>query len=114
MKIKEHYHGKVCVLELHGNLMGGEDTISVHEKLKSLIHEGFKQFVVDLADVKWMNSSGLGMLMSCLTTTKNADGQLKIANVTEKVESLLMITQLTKVFHNYDSVEKAVASFEVE
>jgi anti-sigma B factor antagonist len=113
MKIKEHYHGNVVVLELHGNLMGGEETTMIHDKLKKIVQEGFKQFVIDLKDVKWMNSSGLGMLMSCLTTVKNADGSLKIANVTEKVESLLMITQLTKVFHNYDSIEKAVASFSI-
>lgn len=113
MKIKELYHGNVVVLELHGNLMGGEETTMIHDKLKAIVQEGFKQFVIDLKDVKWMNSSGLGMLMSCLTTVKNADGALKIANVTEKVESLLMITQLTKVFHNYDSIEKAVASFSI-
>lgn len=111
MKIKEQYHGKVVVLDLHGNLMGGEDTTLVHDKLKALVQEGFKEFVINLADVKWMNSSGLGVLMSCLTTVKSVEGGLKIANVTEKVESLLMITQLTKVFHNYDSVEKAVASY---
>ena len=83
------------------------------DKVKELIGEGFKHFVIDLGNVKWMNSSGLGVLMSCLTTTNAADGEMKIANVTEKVESLLMITQLTKVFHNYDSVDKAVASFEI-
>jgi anti-sigma B factor antagonist len=111
MKIKEHFHGKVAVLQLHGNLMGGKETTDVHDRLKELVHEGFKNVVIDLGDVKWMNSSGLGMLMSALTTVKNADGVLKIANVTEKVESLLMITQLTKIFHNYGSVDAAVASF---
>lgn len=112
MKLKDHYHGSVVVLEIQGNLMGGEETAAVHDKVKELIGEGFKQFVVDLSGVKWMNSSGLGVLMSCLTTTKNADGTMKMANVADKVKSLLMITQLTKVFHNYDSVDKAVASFE--
>ncbi len=113
MKIKEHYHGKVCVLELRGDLMGGPETQTVHDKVKLLLSEGFISLIIDLGHVKWMNSSGLGVLMSCLTTTKAKDGRLIIANATEKVESLLMITQLTKVFHNYDSVEKAVASFEL-
>jgi anti-sigma B factor antagonist len=93
--------------------MGGKETTDVHEKIKTLVQEGFKNVVIDLADVKWMNSSGLGMMMSALTTVTGAGGVLKIANVTEKVESLLMITQLTKIFHNYNSVEKAVASFEL-
>lgn len=111
MKIKEKYHGKVAVLDIRGDLMGGPDTQQIHEKVKLLLSEGFVSIVIDLGHVKWMNSSGLGVLMSCLTSTKEKEGRLIIANATEKVESLLMITQLTKVFHNYDSVDKAVASF---
>ena len=113
MKIKDHFHGKIVVLELNGNLMGGDETTEVHDKVKTLIQEGFVNIVIDLSSVKWMNSSGLGVLMSALSSCKNAGGMLKIANVTKKVESLLMITQLTKIFHNYDSTEKAVASFDL-
>ena len=113
MKIKEAYHGKIVVLELNGNLMGGDETTEVHDKVKELTQEGFADIIIDLGKVKWMNSSGLGVLMSALTTCKGAGGILKIAKVTEKVESLLMITQLTKIFHNYDSIEKAVASYDV-
>ncbi len=111
MKIKEHYHGKVVVLELRGDLMGGPENAIVHEKVKLLVQEGFRQLIIDLGHVKWMNSSGLGVLMSSLSSVTAEKGELKITRATEKVESLLMITQLTKVFHNYDSVEKAVASF---
>ena len=113
MKIKESYHGKVVVLEIKGDLVGGPVTQEIHNKMKLLLSEGFRSFVVDLGSVKWMNSSGLGILMSCLTSATEKDGELKIARAAQKVQSLFMITQLTKVFHNYDSVEKAVASFEL-
>ena len=111
MKIKEHYHGTIVELELSGNLMGGSETRDAHDKVKELIQEGFKDIIINLGSVKWVNSSGLGMMMAALASCKNAGGDLRMANVTDKVNSLLMITQLTKVFHNYDSVEKAVASF---
>ncbi|MCB0279061.1 MAG: STAS domain-containing protein [Calditrichaeota bacterium] len=114
MKIKEHYHGTTVELQLSGNLMGGDETTAVHEKVRELIQEGFKHIIVNLADVKWVNSSGLGMMMAALASCKNADGDLRMANVTDKINSLLMITQLTKVFHNYDSVEKAVASYNLK
>jgi anti-sigma B factor antagonist len=58
-----------------------------------------------------MNSSGLGALMGSLTTTRNAGGELKLANVTEKVQSLFMITKLITIFSTYDSVEDAVGDF---
>ena len=92
-------------------MMGGADTFAVHEKVKKLLEDGILSIVVDLKSVKWMNSSGLGVLMSSLASVKAKDGVLKIANAAEKINSLLIITQLTKVFHNYDSVDKAVASF---
>jgi anti-sigma B factor antagonist len=113
MKVAEHYHGKICVLEPKGDMMGGPENQIIHEKIKTLLAEGFKYLVVDLGKIKWMNSSGLGILMSVLTTVKEAEGELKIANATTKIENLLVITQLTKVFHNYNSVEKAVASYEL-
>jgi len=66
---------------------------------------------IDLSKVKWMNSSGLGALMAGLTTLRNAGGDLKLANVTKKIESLLLITKLITVFETYESVDRAVASF---
>ena len=61
-----------------------------------------------------MNSSGLGALMGALTSMRSADGDLRLANVTEKVQSLLMITQLLTIFKTYESVDRAVASFLTE
>jgi len=111
MKIKEKIDGSVAVLTLSGKMMGGPETQSVHDHIKGLISDGIINVVIDLGDVKWMNSSGMGILMASMTTLKNADGKLALARVTEKVESLLIITQLIKVFSSFETVERAVASF---
>lgn len=101
----------VNVIFVKGNLMGGEETIAVHEKVKKLVEQGKKKFVIDLSKVKWMNSSGLGTMMGCLTSIKNGSGELRLCGVTEKVKSLFMITKLITLFETYDSVEEAVDSF---
>ena len=112
MRIKEKIDGKVGVLALSGNMMGGPETQEVHEKIKSLLSDEIKNIVIDLSGVKWMNSSGLGILMASLTSIEQAKGELKLACVADKVQSLLMITQLMKVFQTYETVDRAVASFE--
>lgn len=91
--------------------MGGPDAVSLNETLHDLIEKDQKNVVVDLAKVKFMNSSGLGMLIGALTTMRKAGGDLKIANATDKIESLLIVTKLITVFSHYKSVDEAVESF---
>jgi anti-sigma B factor antagonist len=111
MAVKEKIQGDVAILHLSGKLMGGNETKEVHEKVKSLLADRLKKIVIDLSKVKWLNSSGLGMLISCLTSVTNAEGKLKIAGATEKVNSLFMITKLITVFDSYETVDRAVATF---
>ena len=91
--------------------MGGDDTKDFNDLLHKLIDEGKTRIVIDLGDVKFMNSSGLGMLIGGLTTVKKANGFYKLANVTDKIESLLIITKLITIFETFDSVDKALESF---
>jgi anti-sigma B factor antagonist len=98
----------VSVLGPKGKIMGGPDATKLHEKLHDLIEHGKKKVVVDLADVDWMNSTGLGILISGLTTLRNNGGELKLANVNDKIQSLFTITKLIGVFESYDSVDEAV------
>jgi anti-sigma B factor antagonist len=112
MRIKTSEKYEAVIIELKGNVMGGEDTKDFNDTLHKLVDEGKTNLVVDLSDVKFMNSSGLGMLIGGLTTMKKADGHFKLANVTDKIESLLIITKLITIFETYDSVDKAVESFE--
>ncbi len=110
MKIKEKIENHVAVLSVSGKMMGGPETTALHDHIRSLMNDGIHKVVIDLHGVKWINSSGLGVLMAAMTTLKNADGKMKLANVTEKVESLLMITQLIRIFDTYDSIDRAVSA----
>jgi len=111
MKIGVKNYEDVYVLSLKGKLMGGPETTAVHDKVKELIEEDKKKVVLDLSKVKWMNSSGLGVIMGCFTSLKNAGGELKICGATEKVKSLFMITKLVTLFESYKNVKEAVESF---
>lgn len=111
MKVKEKIEGDVAILSVSGNLMGGPDTAKLHEKVKSLIADGLTKVVIDLKGVKWVNSSGLGVLMACMSSLKDAGGKMKLAGVTEKVQSILMITKLIQIFETFENAERAVASF---
>ena len=111
MKIKTNEKYEAVILELKGNVMGGDDTKTFNEHLHKLIEEDKKNVVIDISGVKFMNSSGLGMLIGGLTTLKKADGVLKLACVTDKIESLLIITKLITIFDSYDSVDEAVQAF---
>jgi anti-sigma B factor antagonist len=111
MAVKEKIQGDVAVLQVSGKLMGGDETKEVHEMVKSLLADGLKKVVIDVSKVKWLNSSGLGMLISCLTSVTSAEGKLKIAGATEKINSLFMITKLITVFDSYETVDRAMATF---
>ena len=111
MKIKTVEKYEAVIIELKGNVMGGEDTKEFNDLLHKLIDEGKLNVIIDLAEVKFMNSSGLGMMIGGLTTMKKANGNLKLARVTEKIESLLIITKLITIFEFYESVDEAVKSF---
>ncbi len=111
MSFKEEVHGDTYVLFVKGKLMGGTETTEINDRMKELTRKGVRQVVLDLAHVKWMNSSGLGALMSGMTSMRHAGGDLRLSAVAEKVESVLMITQLLKIFKTYPNVQDAVRSF---
>ena len=111
MRLRDREQDGVVILEPKGKIMGGPDASLLHDKLYEFIEQDKKRVVIDLSQVDWMNSTGLGILISGYTTLRNTDGELKLANVTEKIQSLLTITKLVSVFEAYDSVEEAVASF---
>lgn len=111
MRLSDRLENGVAVLEPAGKIMGGPDATLLHEKLHEHIEKGVKKVVIDLTKVDWVNSTGLGILISALTTMKNNGGELKLANVTEKIHSLLTITKLVTVFESYESVESALENF---
>lgn len=104
-------HGNVVVISISGDVMGGPDGSTLHDKLHDLRAGGSRNVVVDLDGVRFMNSSGLGMLIGALTTMRNAEGDLRLSRVGERVLSLLIITKLVSVFKHFETVEEAVASY---
>ena len=111
MAIKEKTVGDVVLVVVKGKLMGGNETDECHKRVKAIIAKGLTKIVIDLSKVKWVNSRGLGMLMACFTSLRNAGGDLKLAGASEKTNSLLMITKLITVFECYKTAEEAIQSF---
>ncbi|MBA4406157.1 anti-sigma factor antagonist [bacterium] len=111
MKINLVEKYTAAVLELKGDITGTAKDMEFSETLRKLLAEGKKNIIIDLKETGFVNSSGLGMLIGGYTTVKNGGGDLKLANATEKIESLLVITKLTSIFENYNSVDEAVKSF---
>jgi anti-sigma B factor antagonist len=112
MTITEKEMGEVVVLELAGKIMGGPDASLLNDKLHEMLDKGKMKIIADLANVNWMNSSGLGILISGLTTMRNNGGDLKLSGATERIRSLLLMTKLLTVFEAHGSLEEAVASFQ--
>ena len=110
MKFKSRESKGVTIIELTGNVMGGPDATSLNEQIHKLIGENKKKVVVDLEEVKFINSSGLGMLIGGLTTLRNSGGEMKLAHASKKIEDLLKMTKLNSVFDIHGSVNEAVAA----
>ena len=111
MKMTESESGGVVILELSGKIIGGPDATLLNDKLHELIEAGKTKIVANLKGVNWMNSSGLGILIGGLTTMRNSGGDLKLANITDRIQSLLMITKLLTVFETFDTIDQAIESF---
>ena len=111
MKLKERIRDGVAILEMSGKLMGGPDAEAFDEVLKTLIHEGTNNVIVNLDKVKWVNSTGLGILISGYTTLRKSGGELKLLKVSERIENIFIVSKLFTVFESYQDEDEAVQSF---
>ena len=111
LNIKERQNGDVTILDLSGKITIGEGSVQLREAVRGLLDEGKKSILLNLGDVSYVDSSGIGELVSSYTTTNNQGGQLKLLNLTKKIQDLLMITKLLTVFETHDSEETALSSF---
>ena len=100
MELNHFEKDGVTIIELKGKLMGGPDAVELHNTLHRLVEKGLKNFVLDLKGVDWINSSGLGILISGLTTVRNSGGDLCLAQPGDKIKNILTITKLSSVFAN--------------
>ena len=111
MEISERSSGNVTLVDLNGKLTLGEPTQRLHDKVNSLIQQGRKNIVLNLADVSAIDSGGLGELVRTLTTMQKHGGSLKVANLPKRVHDLLVMTRLVTVFDTFADEGSAVKSF---
>jgi anti-sigma B factor antagonist len=101
----------VNILDLSGRITLGEGSVQLREAIRGLIGKGKKKILFNLGDVNYIDSSGLGELVSAFTTAKNQQADIKLLNLTKKVHDLLQLTKLVTVFDIYDDEASAIASF---
>jgi anti-sigma B factor antagonist len=111
VKIKERKRDGVVILEMSGKLMGGPDASAFNDILKTILHEGGRNVLIDLARVSWVNSTGLGILISGYSTMKKSGGELKLLHVSDRIESIFMVSKLHTVFTSFSDEDEAVQSF---
>ncbi len=111
LNITERRNQSVTVLDLKGNIRIGQGNIELHNILRFLVEKGEKKILLNLADVSYIDSSGLGELVGGFTTLQKNGGEMKLLNLTNRVSELMMITKLLTVFDIYENETEAVESF---
>ena len=100
----------VAILDLGGRITIGEGTLILRDHIQKRLNAGDRKFLLNLADVDYIDSSGLGELVTSFTTVRNQSGQLKLLNLTRRVRDLLQITKLLTVFETFDNETEALKS----
>jgi anti-sigma B factor antagonist len=111
LNIKQREAGDITILDLSGKITIGEGSVQLREAVRNLLDAGRKKILLNLGDVSYVDSSGIGELVSSYSTANKAGGSLKLLNLTKKIQDLLAITKLLTVFEIHDSEEAALASF---
>jgi len=112
MQLEQRIAGNVAVIKVTGDITlnkGGD--VLLKDKVQSLLQQGHKNLLIDLSEVSYVDSAGLGELVQAYATTKNRGGALKLLNVTKRLKDLLVVTKLLTVFDTFDTEASAVASF---
>jgi len=111
MEIAKRTVDDIQILDCKGKITLGEGTMTVRNTVRDIITENGKKIILNLGDVNYIDSSGIGELVSTYTTVTNAGGQLKLLNLTKKIHELLQITKLLTVFQVFEDEKAALASF---
>jgi anti-sigma B factor antagonist len=111
LDVSERQAGDVTILDLSGSIRIGEGAVALREAVKKLAAEGKKNVLLNLGGVNYMDSSGVGELIANYTTLSRDGGQLKLLNLTDKIQNLLVITKLLTVFDAFDNEAEALGSF---
>ncbi len=111
LDIKERQAGDVTVLDMDGKITIGEGSVALRSAVRRLLEEGKKKILLNLGGVGYIDSSGIGELVSSYTAINKEQGQLKLLNLTQKLQDLLAITKLLTVFDVYENESDALNSY---
>jgi len=111
MKVQTRQVDGVTILDLSGRITLGEGSVILKDVVRELLSKGQKKILLNLGDVNYIDSSGIGELVSAFTTVRNQGGELKLLNLTKKVHDLLQITKLYTVFDVKEDETAAVKAF---
>lgn len=111
MKASTRQVSGVTIVDMNGRITLGEGSVILREAVKDLLAKGQKKILLNLGDVTYIDSSGIGELVSAFTSVRNQGGELKLLNLTKKVHDLLQITKLYTVFDIKDDEASAVQSY---
>jgi anti-sigma B factor antagonist len=111
LKIHSREADGVMILDLKGRITTGEPSVTVRDAVREEIDKGFKNILLNMGEITYIDSAGLGELIAAYTTVKNRGGHLKLLNLTKRLHELMQITKLYTVFDAYDDEVKALGSF---
>ena len=103
--------GKIVILELKGNYVGGDETDELRDQIKALSEQGNLKLVIDLGEVSYLNSSALGVLIAAHANYTKRGGHVKLCQLNKNLENLFVITKLSLIFDSYPSQVEAIAGF---
>lgn len=112
MKMIQRNVNDVAILDLEGTITIGEGDVKMREAILGLIAMGHRKILLNMARVSYMDSSGVGELLSCLTKVREKSGEFKLLNISTKIKNLLHIAQILSVFEYFNDEEKAIQSFQ--
>jgi anti-sigma B factor antagonist len=110
LRIKADVDGDTVVVSLTGKLMGGPESEALRAEIKKLLDDGVRKFIINMKGVPWINSTGLGSLMAVYASIQRAQGALRLCHVSDRVQSLFMITKLLTIFETFPDEAAAKAA----
>jgi anti-sigma B factor antagonist len=111
IKSRTIQEGRVAIIDVRGALIGDQDTDNFRTEVNDFIEQGNKSLIVNMQKVNYMNSSGIGAIISAHTSYKKNGGEVKLVGLTQSVENLLAITRLVEIFDVHDTLDEALESF---
>src|SRR5262245_32371743 len=111
MTVTARIVGDITILDVQGTVTVGEQAERLRDKVRSVVQEGARRVLVNMAGISYVDSAGLGELIAAYTTTKRQGGTLKLLSTTKRLTDLLVITKLATVFETFDNEAEAIASF---